>query len=98
MKKQTREFKINYDLDWEYNVEISKLREDLDAIEKLGATHVSIDAYVSYDCDNLEISPISRRLETDEEYNARIVESKGKEYHKKLRDLEELRRLKLKYE
>ena len=35
MKKQVRSFEVNYDLDWAYTVELSKLRSDIDAIEKL---------------------------------------------------------------
>jgi len=72
MEKIVRDFKIDYELDWTYGVEISKIRSDLDAIEKLGATHVEIEHGVSYDCSYVEIDAIAIRLETDEEYNARI--------------------------
>jgi hypothetical protein len=67
MQKQVRRFKVDYSLDWEYGVEISKLRADLDAIEALGATHVEIESRTSYDCTYVNIEPISERLETDEE-------------------------------
>ena len=47
MKKIFRDFKINFELDWD-EIEIKKLRKDLDAIEKLGATHIEIEDVDSY--------------------------------------------------
>jgi len=74
MEKQIRNFKIDYQLNWTYGVEISKIRADLDAIEKLGATHVEINHGLSYDCSYVEIDAYAERLETDKEYKARIDE------------------------
>lgn len=93
-----RDFKIEYELDWEYSIEISKLKEDLDAIEKLGATHVEITAYVSYDCAYITMDALCKRVETDEECLKRTEDlDERKEQHKQ-RELEQLKKLKEKYE
>ena len=97
MEKQVRNFKIDYSLDWTYGVEISKIRADLDAVEKLGATHIEIEHGVSYDCSYVEIDAISNRLETDEECKARIDEMTKRQEEIKRRELEQLEKLKLKY-
>ena len=72
MEKEIRDFKITYTLDWTYGVDISKLKQDLVELEKLGATHVEIDPYTEYDCAYVTICAISRREETDEEALERI--------------------------
>ena len=90
MKKQKRQFKIDYDLDWEYGVKISKLREDLDAIEKLGAKWIDIDAEY--------VIPVCERIETDAEYNERIADELAKIGYTKQKELNQLKYLKDKYE
>ena len=97
MKKEVRIFKVDYSLDWEYVVEISKLRADLDAIEALGATHVEIDSGISYDCAYVTIEPVSEHLETDEEFKARVEEAEKRQSEIKRRELEQLEKLKSKY-
>jgi len=97
MEKEIRRFKVDYSLDWEYGVEISKLRADLDAIEALGATHVEIESCISYDCSYLIIEPVSKRLETDEEFKARAEEVEKRQSEIKRRELEQLEKLKAKY-
>lgn len=98
MEKQTRDFKVKFDIDWTYGIEIKKIREDLDAIEALGATHVHIEPDISYDCPTLEIYAFARRMETDEDVRKRlaIVNELVEETRKK--ELEQLARLKAKYE
>jgi hypothetical protein len=97
MEKQVRNFKIDYLLDWTYGVEISKIRADLDALEKLGATHVEIEHGISYDCSYVEIDAYANRLETDEECKARIDEMNKRQEEIKRRELEQLEKLKSKY-
>lgn len=97
MEKEVRRFKINYPLDWTYGVEIKKLKEDLDAIEKLGATFIEIEHGINYDCSWVSIEPIAVQIETDEECKARINEADIRQEETKRRDLQELERLKLKY-
>ena len=97
MEKEIRRFKVYYSLDWEHRVEISKLRADLDAIEALGATHVEIESYISYDCPYVTIKPVSEHLETDEEFKARVEEVEKRQSEIKRRELEQLEKLKSKY-
>jgi len=97
MEKLKRTFKVDYYLDWEYGVEISKLREDLDAIEKLGATHVEIDSSISYDCAYTTIEAISERIETDEEQKERLDKEQRRKDDIERRELEQLNKLKEKY-
>tara|TARA_R110000851_G_scaffold280281_1_gene433594 strand:+ start:1982 stop:2281 length:300 start_codon:yes stop_codon:yes gene_type:complete len=97
MKKQVRRFEVKFDFDWEDGVEISKIREDLNALEKLGATHVGIDPYVNYDCASVSFDGYVNRQETDEEYLKRTTEQLDRESRTKQRDLAELKRLKDKY-
>ena len=97
MEKEVRRFKVDYSLDWEYGVEISKLRADLEAIEALGATHVEIEIGISYDCSYVTIEPVSEHLETDEEFKARVEEVEKRQSEIKRRELEHLEKLKSKY-
>jgi len=97
MEKKIKAFKIK-DLDWGYSIEISRLREDLAEIEKLGATHINIEASVFYDCAELTIEAISERIETDEEFDYRLNSIKKQEDFLRQKELEKLQELKLKYE
>jgi hypothetical protein len=73
MKNQVRRFEVKFDFEWEYGVEISKIREDLDALEKLGATRVDIVADANYDCACISFQGYVEREETDEEYLKRTT-------------------------
>jgi len=98
MEKIERTFEIEYSLEWEYGVEISKIREDLDALEKLGATHVEIDGSPDYDgCVSINIEAVSNRIETDEEHTQRVAENKQRMDNLKQKELEQLKNLKSKY-
>lgn len=97
MEKVVRRFKVDYPLDWEYGVEISKIRADLDAIEALGATHIEIETGIDYECSYVTIEPVSEHLETDEEFKARVEEFEKKQSEIKRRELEQLEKLKSKY-
>ena len=68
MEKIIIDSRLDYCLNWEYGIEISKLKKDIEEIEKLGATHVNIDSAIIYDDSYVIIDPICRRLETDEEF------------------------------
>ena len=97
IKIQVRRFEVKFDFDWEYGVEISKLREDLDTLEKLGATHVDIDSYIDYDCASVSFNGYVDREETDSEQKYRINKEEARENNIKQRELEQLRKLKDKY-
>jgi hypothetical protein len=99
-KKQKREVSIPIELclDWTYGIAISKLREDLDALEKLGATDVDIETHDSWGYPSIYIKAFQRRLETDEEFQQRVNDETANETQQRARELETLRILKEKYE
>ena len=94
MEKQIRRFKVNFDFDWTYGVEIKKLKEDLETLEKLGVTEIEIEA----EDDSVTIKAFAERLETDEEFNERLDKEKKIKEHLVLTELRELERLKAKYD
>jgi hypothetical protein len=97
MEKQEQDFKLNYSLDWTYEVKISQLKKDIEEIEKLGATHVNIQPDVSYDCPITRIDAICRRIETDEEFELRKKEFEAHQEQNRQRELKQLAQLKSKY-
>jgi hypothetical protein len=97
MKKIERWFKVDYDLGWEYDGAISKIKKDIEELEKLGATHVEIDEETSFGESSIRIRAFSERMETDEEYQERIDEESKKEEEIKRRDLAKLEEIKSKY-
>ena len=99
MKKIERDFRIGFSfIDWEYRVEISKLKSDIEELEKLGATHVDIRAETDYNDSILNINAFSRREETDNEYEIRINEEQKIKDSFEKQELEYLEKLKSKYE
>jgi hypothetical protein len=97
MKKQVRRFKVDFDFNWTYGVEIKKLKDDLDALEKLGVTEIEIEAENNYGSASVTIEAFINRLETDEECNARITKENQRQEDIKRRELAELEKLKSKY-
>lgn len=89
---------IKFSLDWTGTSTISKLREDLDAIEKLGATSVDIEESWQYGDYCIKITPIEIRPETKEERRDRLNMNKRLEEDRNKRDLELFQKLKLKFE
>ena len=98
MKKQIRDFKVEYELDWDYGVSIEQIEKDIKELKKLGVTKIDIEPGVNYDCPYLTIEPIQNRIETDDEYKKRVGEIQYRNEETKRRDLEQLARLKEKYE
>ena len=98
MEKRVKTIKVEYDLQWGNDTEISEIKKDIEELEKLGCTHIDISAYVEYGCAILEITPTVNRLETDEEYADRLkIEENIKERNRQW-DLQRLAELKAKYE
>ncbi len=97
MKKEVRRFNTDYSLGWGGRVEISKLKEDLNKLEKLGATHVEIQPYEEYGVPDVKIEAYCVRIETDEEFEKRKKEVEEKEEWVRQKDLKKLAELKAKY-
>lgn len=98
MEKQTREFKVDYVLDWGHGVSLEQLEEDIKLMKDLGVTQINIDSGISYDCPYVTIEPVQSRIETDEEHKKRVGEIQYRNEETKRRDLEQLARLREKYE
>ena len=74
MEKQIRRFEVNYPLSWEYDNTIDSIRKDLDEMEKLGVTHVNIEADVCYDSATILFTPLCERMENDADFALRMAE------------------------
>lgn len=97
MEKQVRRFKVDFDFNWTYGVEIKKLKEDLDALEKIGVTEIEIEAEDNWGSPSVTIDAYISRVETDDEYKARIDKENQRQEEIKRRELEQLETLKSKY-
>ena len=76
MEKQIRKFRVNFDFNWTYGVEIKKLKEDLETLEKLGVTEIEIEAEDNWGAPSVTIEAFTERLETDEEFKERLDKEK----------------------
>lgn len=97
MKNKLRIFDVKYNLNWSYSVSIEQIKKDLIALENMGATHISIEPYETFGEADVQIEAEARRLETDEEYNERILEEQERELINKQQDLRMFNRIKAKY-
>jgi hypothetical protein len=97
MEKEVRRFKVDFDFNWTYGVEIKKLKEDLDALEKMGVTEIEIEAEDNWGSPSVTIDAYLSRVETDDEYKARIDKENQRQEEIKRRELEQLEKLKSKY-
>lgn len=97
MEKQVRRFKVDFDFNWTYGVEIIKLKEDLDTLEKMGVTEIEIEPEESWGSTFVKIEAYINRLETDDEYKTRIDKENQRQEEIKRRELAELEKLKSKY-
>ena len=98
MEKQFKDITVDFIFDWENGIKISKLREDLDELERLGADKIIIEAKDAWEVPYLEIEAVYRRLETDEEFQRRIAVLNNEQERIKARELKQLEELKNKYE
>ncbi len=97
MKKQQIKVKVDFDFNWTYGVDIKQLRSDLDALEKLGVESVDIQVEERWGNPSILICAYVSRLETNEEFRARIAANKEVIERQKARELRELERLQSKY-
>ena len=97
VEKEVRRFKIDFDFNWTYGVEIKKLKEDLDTLEKMGVTGIEIETEENWGNVSITIEAYINRLETDDEYKTRIDTENKRQEEIKRRELEQLEKLKSKY-
>lgn len=91
MRKITRTELVESDLDWN-DIAIKDLRKELDQLEVLGATTISIEG------DSYSVDAFCYRLETDKELEIRKAKLNRYEHDFKRRELDQLAYLKEKYE
>ena len=93
MEKQVIRKNIGYRFDWEGNNSIESIREDLDNLEKQGATHIEIETYEH----SLNCTAYTERTETDEEQAERLRIEQERAERQKERDLKQYEIIKSKY-
>ena len=96
-KKITKMFKVDFDFNWTYGVKLSKIKEDINELEKLGVTDIEIESFNDYDVSSVDIQAFINRLETDEECELRINKEKIRQDEIKRIELKQFETLKLKY-
>lgn len=88
---------LDYYIDWSHAT-IDEIRENLNELEQLGATHIDVEIDDDYGSYSVKITPKQERLETDEEYEKRIAYEKKLADRVRERELEQLAKLKAKYD
>lgn len=94
-EKQVKKVQVDHYLDWTCGVTIEKLRKDLDILEGLNVSEILINE--DWDGD-IQIVAYTTRLETDIEYEKRVKEERLRKEALELRELQQLEKLKKKYE
>ena len=98
MEKQIRRFKVNFDFNWTYGVELKKLKSDIEELEKLGVTEVYIETEDYYGSPSVTIEAFAERIETDDEFKERIRMKEQTKKSFEQMELEQYERLKAKYD
>ena len=84
MKKTILEI-IDYPFDWEFGTKIEDVKDDIEKMEDLGATHIEIEMFEKWGDTYIKFIAYKRRFETDEEEQKRelnelmLKEAKEKE-------------------
>ena len=73
---------------------MSKFKKDIEELEKLGVTHLDIEACENYGCASITIDAINERFETDLEVQNRIANEQLRIKRGKENALAQIERLK----
>ena len=95
-KTEVRE-DIGFNLNWTGEAKIAEMKQDLEALERIGATHIEIEAYDNYGSPSLSIKVCKYRMETEKEFLSRKLRFLEKKERTKQMELEQLEKLKAKY-
>ena len=96
MKKEIT-LNVPISIDWE-DVTLSEVYSDLIRLKEKGCTHIEIGVNSDYGETTVYFNPKCRRIETEEEYQIRLVDEKWQQKNKDLADQMEYERLKQKFE
>lgn len=102
MKKKKITVEINHKIDedngrYGFEMNIDDLISCLQKAKEKGAENICVNSTIEYDCSYIELSFTQERMETDEELNIRINKENQRLQEIKLRELEQLEKLKSKY-
>mgnify|MGYP000939988705 CR=1 FL=1 len=86
--------RLSSNINWGYGDSIADMRMLIDDLENQGATHI----YIGIEYDSLDIYAYEVRTENDEEYQKRMLFLEERKENERKRELEQLQRLKEKYE
>lgn len=99
MEKRIVEEVIDDCIYWAYGISISQIREELDILEKKGATDINISLHSDYNGGSyIDIAASKKRLETDEEFKNRTQKEATNKHLQEQGELKLLAELKAKYE
>lgn len=93
-------FQLDYFLTWNSYLiggAIDVIKKDIEVLEKMGCTHIQIEAREEYGDISIEIKPVCYREETDEEFAERCQKEENRLKEIERREKAELDRLKRKY-
>ena len=62
MENRIIKIKVGFNFDWTYGVELSKLKEDINKLEKLGVTEIEIKSVDDYGSSLVDIEAFINRL------------------------------------
>jgi len=88
---------IYFNFDWIYGVSIKKMKDDLDALEKLGVTEINIEPVDNYGSCSVNIEAFKERDETNKERKERLKAEKERNERIKNYELQQLDMLQKKY-
>jgi len=98
MTKKTIMVNVVFPFEWAYGVTLEKIKEDIIKLEKLGVTEIDIEADDNWGSPCVNINAFVHRLETDSEFEIRLMKENEQEEKLKEWELKQLESLKSKYE
>jgi hypothetical protein len=99
IKRNQIKEEINYNFEhWKYGIDLQKMKQELDTLEKIGAEIIDIELEDYWGDKAIKISAYYYREETDEEYKSRIKEENEKAKRLILKERELFEQLKKKFE
>lgn len=97
VKKQIRDFEVDYDFDWSEKTTITEVLRNLLEIKKLGGNKICVDYNHYYDGGFMTFKAYQTREEDDGEYRRRKNKENMEARNLERKELAELKRLQEKY-
>ena len=97
IEKKVIDVEVPFDFEWTGGVDIQKMRNDLDELERLGVNKIYISSDSDYGHHFVEIGAYIEREETDEEFESRKEGLFKNKIAQMEAELQQLKRLQEKY-